>query len=592
MIISDRPLSTMVPLQPAAMEGRTICQWDKDSCGDAGFLKIDLLGLGMLSAVEECVVSLAEQGADVDLSRIPLDDAGVYAEIQAADTVGVFQIESRAQMQMLLRTQPQNLDDLVVEVALVRPGPIQGGAVHPYIQRRLARRADPEFPIPYDHPLLTEALAETLGVIVFQDQVLAVAEALAGFSPGQAEELRRAMSRRRSEAAMRAQWDAFRDGAAAKDVPEHTAALVFEKILAFSAFGFPKAHSAAFALLAYQSAWLRRYHPAAFLCSLLNAQPMGFYPPASLIRDGQRRGVEVLPPDVTRSGALCRLEHGAVRIGLGYVPGSARRAPRQWWPSVRQHGDFVDGRDLATRLALKTDALERLVASGRVRRAGAAPASCCGSSASPPGRSPSAAATASWRSTSASAPPPCCPSRAPGTCSSPTTPTPACRCASIRSPTSGATWRTSSRAPTCRRCPTARRITIPGLAIARQRPASANGVVFLLLEDEHGLINLILMPDVYERFRLLARTEPLLLATGTLERRDRNINVQVERLEPLETPGRRTIGGRERARGARRPPRCRTCGRSRRRRCTSHRAAGGPRTAGRGGHPGGPDRPR
>ena len=219
MVISDRPLSTLVPLQPAAMAGRTICQWDKDSCGDAGFLKIDLLGLGMLSAVEECVVSLADQGAAVDLSRIPLDDPGVYAEIQAADTVGVFQIESRAQMQMLLRTQPKDLDDLVVEVALVRPGPIQGGAVHPYIQRREARRLDPDFPIPYDHPLLAEPLAETLGVIVFQDQVLAVAEALAGFSPGQAEGLRRAMSRRRSEAAMRAQWDAFREGAAARTCP-------------------------------------------------------------------------------------------------------------------------------------------------------------------------------------------------------------------------------------------------------------------------------------------------------------------------------------------------------------------------------------
>ena len=389
MIISDRPLSTMVPLQPAAMEGRTICQWDKDSCGDAGFLKIDLLGLGMLSAVEECVVSLAEQGESVDLSRIPLDDAGVYAEIQAADTVGVFQIESRAQMQMLLRTQPQNLDDLVVEVALVRPGPIQGGAVHPYIQRRLARRADPAFPIPFDHPLLAEALEETLGVIVFQDQVLAVAEALAGFSPGQAEELRRAMSRRRSEAAMRAQWDAFRDGAAAKDVPEHTAALVFEKILAFSAFGFPKAHSAAFALLAYQSAWLRRYHPAAFLCSLLNAQPMGFYPPASLIRDGQRRGVAVLPPDVTRSGALCRLEHGAVRVGLGYVSGLGEEGAAAVVAERELHGDFTDGRDLATRLGSEDRRARAARRLRGVRRAGAAPTVAVGARPRrPPGHRP------------------------------------------------------------------------------------------------------------------------------------------------------------------------------------------------------------
>ena len=548
MIISDRPLSAMVPLQPAAMEGRTICQWDKDSCGDAGFLKIDLLGLGMLSAVEECVVSIAEQGASVDLSRIPLDDAGVYAEIQAADTVGVFQIESRAQMQMLLRTQPQNLDDLVVEVALVRPGPIQGGAVHPYIQRRLARRSDPAFPIPYDHPLLAEALEETLGVIIFQDQVLAVAEALAGFSPGQAEELRRAMSRRRSEAAMRAQWDAFRDGAAAREVPEHTAALVFEKILAFSAFGFPKAHSAAFALLVYQTAWLRRYHPAAFLCSLLNAQPMGFYPPASLIRDGQRRGVAVLPPDVRHSAALCRLEDGAVRVGLGYVVGLGATGAAAVVAEREANGGFTDGRDLATRLGLKADALERLVASGACDPLGPRRQLLweLGLAARP------VAVRGGYRQLALDL----------GLGTAPALPEPGAWDLLVADYAhTGLSLREHPIAHVRRdledvvssadlkTLPNGLRITIPGLAIARQRPASANGVVFLLLEDEHGLTNLILMPDVYQRFRLLARTEPLLLATGTLERRDRNINLQVERLEPLETPGRRTIGARERARG-------------------------------------------
>ena len=203
MIVSTGPLAELVPLVPAAMEGRQICQWDKDSCADAGFLKIDLLGLGMLSAVERCVDLIARaRGETIDLSRAPLDDSGTYAEIQAADTVGVFQIESRAQMQMLLRTRPENLEDLTVEVALVRPGPIQGGAVHPYLERREAVRNDPGYQIPYDHPLLAEALADTLGVIVYQDQVLDVAVALAGFSQGQAESLRRAMSRRRSREAM------------------------------------------------------------------------------------------------------------------------------------------------------------------------------------------------------------------------------------------------------------------------------------------------------------------------------------------------------------------------------------------------------
>ena len=323
MIVSTGPLAELVPLVPAAMEGRQLCQWDKDSCADAGFLKIDLLGLGMLSAVEGCIDLIARaRGETIDLSRAPLDDPGTYAEIQAADTVGVFQIESRAQMQMLLRTRPENLEDLTVEVALVRPGPIQGGAVHPYLQRREAVQGRPGLSVPHDHPLLAEALADTLGVIVYQDQVLDVAVALAGFSQGQAESLRRAMSRRRSREAMVAHWHAFRDGARGRGVDEPTARRVFEKIVAFSEFGFPKAHAAAFGLLAYQSAWLRRHYPAEFLCALLNEQPMGFYPPASLVRDAQRRGVEVRGADVNASLAACSIEPGgAVRIGLGYVRG-------------------------------------------------------------------------------------------------------------------------------------------------------------------------------------------------------------------------------------------------------------------------------
>src|SRR5213080_457628 len=299
-----------------------MCQWDKDSCSDAGFLKIDLLGLGMLSAVEDCVEQIARAaGETIDLSRIPLDDRKVFAEIQQADTVGVFQIESRAQMQSLLRTLPENLDDLTVQVALVRPGPIQGGAIHPYIENRQKLREDPEFVPPYDHPLLEEPLRETLGVVVFQEQVLGVATALAGFTVGEAEGLRRAMSRKRSKEAVEAFHERFVDGALGRGVDRETAERVFQKLNGFAAFGFPKSHAAAFGLLAYQSAWLRHHYPGEFLCALLNAQPMGFYPPASLVRDGQRRGVEVLPPDVNRSGARCSIEDAAVRVGLGYVQG-------------------------------------------------------------------------------------------------------------------------------------------------------------------------------------------------------------------------------------------------------------------------------
>src|SRR5881396_511581 len=322
MVISTRPLVELVPVQPAAMAGRQLCQWDKDSCSDAGFLKIDLLGLGMLSAVEDCVDQIARlYGEPIDLSRIPLDDQEVYAEIQRADTIGDFQIESRAQMQSLLRTRPENLDDLTVQVALVRPGPIQGKAVHPYIHHRQRLREDPSFVYPIEHESLRELLRETLGVVVFQDQVLDVSMAAAGFSVGEAEGLRRAMSRKRSEEAIEAFRPRFVEGCLGNGIDEQTAHAIYDKLVGFSGFGFPKSHAAAFALLAYQSAWLRHHYPAEFLCALLNAQPMGFYPPASLVRDGERRGVRVLPPDVNASEAQCSLEAGAVRVGVGYVSG-------------------------------------------------------------------------------------------------------------------------------------------------------------------------------------------------------------------------------------------------------------------------------
>ncbi|MDQ3858763.1 MAG: DNA polymerase III subunit alpha, partial [Actinomycetota bacterium] len=348
MVISTRPLSDLVPIEPAAMEGRQVCQWDKDSCQDAGFLKIDLLGLGMLSAVEECVDQIVRlRGETIDLSRIPLDDPAVYGEIQEADTVGLFQIESRAQMQSLLRTRPENLDDLTVQVALVRPGPIQGKAVHPYVERRQRIREDPDYEVPYDHPLLAECLRDTLGTIIFQEQVLDVAVALAGFGVGEAEGLRRAMSRKRSEAAIQAYRERFLDGAAASGVPRETAELVFGKINGFASFGFPKSHAAAFALLAYQSAWLRHRYPAEFLCALLNAQPMGFYPPASLVRDAQRRGVEVRPPDVQRSDVRCRIEGKAVRGGLAYVRGLGEEPAAALVGERDRGGSFAGVRDLA-----------------------------------------------------------------------------------------------------------------------------------------------------------------------------------------------------------------------------------------------------
>ena len=327
MVISTRPLVDICPVQPAAMEGRQLVQWDKDSCADAGFLKIDLLGLGMLSAVERTIDEIARvRGEGIDLSRIPMDDPETYRMIRAADTTGVFQIESRAQMQMLPRTQPENLDDLTVQVALVRPGPIQGGAVHPYLERRERLRRDPSFRVPYDHPSLEPILRDTLGTIVFQEQVIQAAMALAGFSAGEAEGLRRAMSRKRSEEAILAYRDQFIAGARERGAAPEVAERVFEQIRGFSGFGFPKAHAVAFGLLAYQSTWLRVHYAPEFLCSLLNEQPMGFYPPDALVHEAQRRGIEVLPADVNRSGVECTVEIAAPS------PGQARR-PRAGRPA-------------------------------------------------------------------------------------------------------------------------------------------------------------------------------------------------------------------------------------------------------------------
>jgi len=369
MIVATQPLVDCVPLVPAAMEGRQLAQWDKDSCADAGFLKIDLLGLGMLSAVERCVEHIAaRRGERIDLSRIPYDDPATYECIQSADTTGVFQIESRAQMGSLRRTRPENLDDLTIQVAIVRPGPIVGGAVNPYIERRQRLRVDPDYEIPYLHPSLEPPLRDTLGTIIFQDQVLEVAQAFAGFGVGEAEGLRRAMSRKRSAEAIEAHHRRFVEGAMAThaDVSEELAERVFAMVSGFSGFGFPKAHGAAFGLLAYQSTWLRVHYGPEFLCSLLDEQPMGFYPPDALVHEAQRRGIEISAPDVNLSEVGCTVTpEGSVRIGLGYVLGV--RADEVAAIVQARHaggGEFRSLEDLASRAGAGRAALERLAWSG------------------------------------------------------------------------------------------------------------------------------------------------------------------------------------------------------------------------------------
>jgi error-prone DNA polymerase len=539
MVISSRPLVELVPVQPAAMEGRQICQWDKDSCADAGFLKVDLLGLGMLSAVEDCVDQIARlHGEPIDLSRIPLDDQAVYEEIQQADTVGDFQIESRAQMQSLLRTLPENLDDLTIQVALVRPGPIQGGAVHPYIERRQRLREDASFVPPVDHPSLAEPLRETLGVVVFQDQVLEVAMALAGFTVGEAEALRRAMSRKRSEEAIEALRPRFVEGALRQGVDQELANRVYDKLVGFSGFGFPKSHSAAFALLAYQSAWLRHHYPAEFLCALLNAQPMGFYPPASLVRDGQRRGVEVRPPDANVSSAACAIEDGAVRVGLGYV----RSVGEEEAKAVAGGQPYADVADFARRAPVNRVALEALVASGACDRFGSRRELLWRVGVVPRPQNAGGGNRQLTLPLESTAPVPKLPVQTEweemladyGTTGLSIGPHPL---ELLRPHLPVATL--SSRE--LRDHPTTT-IAVAGMAVARQRPATANGVVFMLLEDEFGQVNLIVPPPVYERFRPLVRGEPLLLARGKLERSGRNLNVLVSTLESLGPLAREIAG--------------------------------------------------
>lgn len=538
MIVSARPLVEMVPVVPSAFPGRQMCQWDKDSCADAGFVKVDLLGLGMLSTVEDCVDMVHRRtGRTVDLARIDVHDPEVYDEIARGDTVGVFQIESRAQIQSILQTRPENLDDLTVQVALIRPGPVSGGAVHPYVKHRNALRADPGFEPPYDHPLLAEVLRETLGVVVFQEQVLEVAMALSGFTPGKAEELRRAMSRKRSRDAMLRLWEDFRDGARERGVDDGTIQSVFTKLVGFSNFGFPKAHASAFAVLAYQSAWLRRHHPAEFLAALINAQPMGFYPPATLVQDAARRGVRTLPPCVLASDVACSVDTaGAVRIGLQSVRGVGADATTI--VEERASGGIFTGlSDLAIRTGLSTDALTALVRAGacdvfdRPRRELLWQAGTLARSPSRGGQGRQLTLDVS-----VSSPPDLGQeSRVERVLSAYETTgisTGWHLAALIRPGLPRGTVTASELAD----LPHGRRVTVAGLITARQRPLTANGIVFLLIEDETGMVNVIVLPHLHDRHRALLRTETILVVRGRLERRDRNINVLADDLAQVEMP--------------------------------------------------------
>ena len=543
MVVSSRPLVEMCPVVPAAMQGRQTVQWDKDSCQDAGFLKIDLLGLGMLSAVERCVDEISRvRGERIDLSRIDLEDPETFGAIQRAETTGVFQIESRAQMQILPRVRPTNLEDLAVQIALVRPGPIQGGAVHPYIENRTLRLVDPDFEPDYRHPSLRNALEETLGVIIFQEQVLQVAMDVAGFTSSEAEGLRKAMSRKRSRTALSSYGERFVRGATERGVPAVDANAIFDQIVGFSGFGFPKAHSAAFAVLAFQSAWLKVHYGPEYLVALLNEQPMGFYSPDSLVQEARRCGIEVNPPDINTSlveSSACRDPDRedrvpVVRLGLTAIKGIGGELAGRIVEARESGGPFLDLMDLDTRVnpdraeldALAwSGALETL--SGDVRREALWKAGVMGNRASaaaadqlqlalPLPLAPDLPTETGWTRLRAEY-------ETVGIASG-DHPARLMRHELDMDLVTTAAARTSVHGT---------EVSVCGLVTAKQKPPTARGTTFLLIEDETGALNLVVRPTLTERYRAEIRSAPLLLAVGVLERKGRVANLVVRALRAI-----------------------------------------------------------
>ncbi|MFN8585250.1 MAG: error-prone DNA polymerase [Dehalococcoidia bacterium] len=536
MVISSEPLIDYVPCQPAAWPNRYLCHWDKDSVDDARMVKIDFLGLGMLSTVEETVELIAENGPQIDLSTIAFDDEAVFDDIQRGDTVGVFQIESRAQIAMLPRTQPRNLDDLTVQVSIVRPGPIVGGAVNPYVrEREQQRRLGEAYRPPKVHSCVDDVLEETLGVVLFQEQVIDVARGMGGFTAGQAEQFRRAMSRKRSLLAMQQYEEAFMAGARAQGVPQAAAERMFKNLLGFAEFGFPKSHGAAFGLLAYQTTWLKHYYRAPFFCALFNNQPMGFYPPHVLTNDAKRHGVEVVRPDINCSMARCSVEHhtgrhggyahGAVRVGLGYVRGVGEAGATRIEDERRREGPYQSLFNLVQRTGLSREAVESLIRVGACDDFGLNRRELLWQLGLFWGGLQQAALSVP-------------------------------RERQLRLPLSveqdqvtladfGAYQRMAADyellllSPDSHPMQFLRRtlgegvassqhlrsmsggteVDVAGLVVCRQRPMTAKGIIFLLLEDEFGMVNVLVSRELSEQFKDQIRTEPFILVRGVLEER-------------------------------------------------------------------------
>ncbi len=506
MVITGAPLSHRLPTEPATMEDRVVVQWDKEALEEVGLVKIDLLGLRMLSAIAEAEALIGQSAPESDFT-----DPAIYDLICAADTVGVFQVESRAQAQVLPRLQPRCFADLIVCISLIRPGPIQGDMVHPY----LCRRAGQE-PVGYPHPLLEPALRETLGVILFQEQVLKVARDLAGFTAGEGELLRRALSSKDPGPAVERFRQAFISGAADNGVDAETAESVFNRLRAFGGYSFPKSHAAAFAVLVYRSAWLKRYHPAAFFVALLNHQPMGFWTPAVLINDARRHGLTVTGVEINRSDWRCTVEGDGLRLGFNYV----RELTEVQAAAICTARPFTDLGDLVYRTGLPRRLVEHLIQAGALDACGwggrrellwrlgllREPDALGLATPAPSIRLPTLTAAESAGMEVAmtglsTGPHPMVVYRA------------ALRREGVRSSADLAA------------CPTGTQVRVAGLMVVHQAPPTAKGFHFLTLEDECGFINVIVRPLVYIRYRQIIRAHPVLMVEGEVQWEGEVVNV-------------------------------------------------------------------
>jgi len=537
MVIAAGRLDHVVPLEPATMPGRVVVQWDKDDCAALGIVKVDLLGLRMMSVLQESIALVSETGGTVDLAQLPADDRAVYRMLQRADTIGVFQVESRAQMATLPRIHPERFYDLVVQIAIIRPGPIVGDMVHPYVRRRRGRE-----PVTYAHPSLEPILARTLGVPLFQEQLLRIAMVAAGFTGTEAEELRRAFGFKRSERRMAEVEVKLREGMARRGITGKAADEIVHQITSFALYGFPESHSSSFALLAYASAYLKAHHGPAFYTALLNNQPMGFYHSATIVNDARRHGVRILPVDVTRSDWACTLERRddawVVRLGLRFVKGLRERAA-QALVTARAARPFASPADLAARAELTREEMATLASIGALASLGGTRRANL------------------WRAAEQDAGPLFSASHVPDALSqsgadrlpeeSPlremdaherlvadyagTGVTLGPHPMMLRRPALAA--RGVTRAIDLARGEDGMRVRVAGSVIVRQRPGTAKGFVFLSLEDETGIANVIVTPGLFARRRLPLVSEPFLLVEGILQMQDGVLSVRATRVESL-----------------------------------------------------------